>query len=76
MSDPRDAKVKDTRTDLIDMARELYCAKIAVANREEELKQVKENLKEARKERDRILDDMAALGKTLGPVTVPLKRAS
>lgn len=67
---------KDTKTDLIDMARELYVAKIQVSNIEEDLKQTKENLKEAKKTRDRILDDIAAIGKSAGPKTVELRRAS
>jgi hypothetical protein len=67
---------KDTKTDLIDMARQLYCAKIEVSNLEETIKITKDSLKKARAERDRILDDMASIGKTVGPKAAELRRAS
>lgn len=67
---------KDLKTDLIDMARQLYCAKIEVSNLEETIKITKASLKAAKKVRDNLLDDMAAIGKSAGPKTVELRRAS
>lgn len=67
---------KDTKNDLIDMARQLYVAKNEVSNLEESLKITKTSLKKAKAARDLILEDMAAIGKTVGPKTVELRRAS
>jgi hypothetical protein len=66
----------DPNIDLRDMARDLWQADHCVSAAQEDIDSAKSRLKEAKKQRDDIVMNIVALGKSFGPSAVPLKRAS